>query len=314
MVEERKIAIIGVGDVGATFAYTLMRSGLAGEIVLVDKNRQRAEGEALDLNHGLFFAPPVEIRAGDIEDCEGAAITVVTAGAAQKEGESRLDLLKKNAAICKSIMEDIVRVAPETIVLMVTNPVDVLTYLAIRYSGLPAKQVIGSGTVLDSSRFRYMLSDVCGVDPRNVHAYVLGEHGDSEVAAWSLVHLSGVPLNDFCRECAVECGEQIRKEITDQVRDSAYHIIEYKGATYYAVSLALERIVGSILRGENSILTVSTLVDGPYGIKDVCLSLPTMLNREGAGRVIEVPLTEDELRQLRKSAEVLREATAIVGE
>jgi L-lactate dehydrogenase len=158
-----------------------------------------------------------------------------------------------------------------------------------------------------------MLSDECDVDARNVHAYILGEHGDSEVAAWSLVHLSGVPLNDFCRGCEIELGEKERKEITDSVRDSAYHIIEYKGATYYAVSLALERIVGSILRGENSILTVSTMVNGPYGIRDVCLSLPTMLNREGAGRVIEVPLTDDELKQLRKSAEVLREAIGSVG-
>lgn len=308
MQDTRKVAIIGVGSVGATFAYTLMRSGLAGDIVLVDKDRQRAEGEALDLNHGLFFAPPVRIRAGEIEECKEADITVITAGAAQKEGESRLDLLRRNAAICKSIMEKVAEIAPETIVVMVTNPVDVLTYLALRYSGFPRSRVLGSGTLLDSARFRYMLSDRCGVDPRNVHAYVLGEHGDSEVAAWSLVHLAGVPLESFCRSRPRALERENRKEITEQVRDSAYHIIEYKGATYYAVSMALERIVGAILRGENSILTVSTLIDGAYGITDVCLSLPTLVNRDGVGQVIEVPLTDEELQHLRKSAEVLRKA------
>jgi len=308
MQDTRKVAIIGVGSVGATFAYTLMRSGLAGDIVLVDKDRQRAEGEALDLNHGLFFAPPVRIRAGEIEECQEADITVITAGAAQKEGESRLDLLRRNAAICKSIMEKVAEIAPETIVVMVTNPVDVLTYLALRYSGFPRSRVLGSGTLLDSARFRYMLSDRCGVDPRNVHAYVLGEHGDSEVAAWSLVHLAGVPLESFCRSRPRALERENRKEITEQVRDSAYHIIEYKGATYYAVSMALERIVGAILRGENSILTVSTLIDGAYGITDVCLSLPTLVNRDGVGQVIEVPLTDEELQHLRKSAEVLRKA------
>lgn len=307
--QKRKVVIVGAGAVGVTFAYTLQLSGIAREIVLIDLDKKRLAGEVDDLNHGLFFVPPVEIRMGDYPDCKGADVVVITAGAKQKPGESRLDLLKRNAGIIRDICGRIVENNREIVLVMVTNPVDVLTYVALKASGLPKERVIGSGTVLDSARFRYMLSRNCGVDSRNVHAYVLGEHGDSEVAVWSMIHMSGVPLENLCLSCPKRsCKDQKKEEITRAVRESAYHVIEAKGATYYAVSLALRRIVEAILRDEKSFLTVSSLVEGPYGIQDVCLSLPTIIGAGGAERVIGPPLTQEEQRGLIHSAEVLRDS------
>jgi L-lactate dehydrogenase len=303
----RKVAIVGAGAVGSTFAYTMMNSGLAGEIVLIDIDRARAEAEAMDMNHGLFFAPPVTIRAGSYDDCAGAAIVVITAGAKQLPGESRLDLVQRNVAITTSIVREITARTTEAILLLVTNPVDVLTDVAQEVSSLPRGRVIGSGTVLDSARLRFLLSQHCRVDPRNVHAYVLGEHGDSEVPAWSMTHIAGVRLEEYCRVCPRACPLLDYRALFDQVRDSAYHVIESKGATYYGVSMALERIVGAILRDENSVLTVSTRTEGRYGLPDVCLSLPAVVNRQGVDRVIESELTEEELAGLRNSARVLRE-------
>ena len=301
----RKIVIVGAGAVGSTFAYTLMNSGLASEIVLVDLDRPRAEAEAMDMNHGLFFAPPVEIHAGDYDDCAGAAVVVITAGARQRPGESRLSLVQRNAAISRSIVSDIVARTRDAIIVMVTNPVDVLTYVAQEASGLPFGRVLGSGTVLDSARLRFLLSRHCQVDPRNVHAYVLGEHGDSEVAAWSMVHIAGVRLDQYCRACPKACPVSSYQDLFAQVRDSAYHVIESKGATYYGVSMALERIVGAVLRDENSVLTVSTRAQGQYGLPDLCLSLPAVVNRTGVDRIVAAELTEDEIAALRRSAQVL---------
>jgi L-lactate dehydrogenase len=313
VIDPRKVAIIGAGAVGSTFAYTLMQSGLASEIVLIDVDRGRAEAEAMDLNHGLFFAPPVDIRAGDYDECGDAALIVITAGAKQKPGESRLDLVQRNVAICRQIMGEITQRNSDAIVIIVTNPVDVLTYVAQEVSGWPHGRILGSGTVLDSARFRYLISEHCDVDPRNVHAYVLGEHGDSEVACWSMTHIAGVLMHDYCRmTCRRDCPDAARNGIVEQVRDSAYHVIESKGATYYGVSMALERIAGAVLRDENSVLTVSLRADGHYRLSDVCLSLPAVVNRNGVDRIVEAALSSDEEKALHRSAQVLREVIAQV--
>ncbi|UCC67894.1 MAG: L-lactate dehydrogenase [Armatimonadota bacterium] len=308
MTEPRKVVIIGAGAVGSTFAYTLMQSGLAREIVLIDVDRERAQGEAMDLNHGLFFAPPVDIRAGDYDECADAALIVITAGAKQQPGESRLDLVQRNVAICKSIMAEITSRTDDAVIIMVTNPVDALTHVAQEVSGWPRQRIIGSGTVLDSARFRYLLSTHCRVDPRNVHAYVIGEHGDSEVACWSMTHIAGVSLREYCRQtCTRDCTDRDREQLFEQVRDSAYHVIESKGATYYGVSMALERIAGAVLRDENSVLTVSLRPEGSYGLRDVCLSLPAVVNRTGVERVIEADLTKSEQEALSHSAKILKD-------
>ncbi|MHC4200551.1 MAG: L-lactate dehydrogenase [Planctomycetota bacterium] len=307
MQTRRKVVIVGAGAVGSTSAYTLMRSGLADEIVLVDLDRERAEGEAMDMNHGLFFAPPVDLHAGDYDDCKGAAVVVITAGAKQKPGQTRLELVSTNVRICGEIMDEITARTRDAVVVVVTNPVDVLTYFALRRSGLPRSRVMGSGTVLDSARFRYSLSRYYNIDPRNVHAYVIGEHGDSEVFLWSQAHLGGIALDSYCEVCKDHILSLDRESIMSEVRNSAYHVIESKGATYYAVSLALERIVGAVLRDERSVLTVSTLVEGQYGIKDVCLSLPCVVDSSGAAHVLNSHPDEVELEGLRGSARVLRE-------
>jgi len=308
MPNPRKVVIIGAGAVGSTFGYTLMQSGLAREIVLIDIDKERAQGEAMDLNHGLFFAPPVDIRAGDYDECADAALIVITAGAKQNPGESRLDLVQRNVKICKQIVAEITARTSDTVIIMVTNPVDVLTYVAQEISGWPQNRIIGSGTVLDSARFRYLLSSHCRVDPRNVHAYVIGEHGDSEVACWSMTHIAGVPMRQFCRlTCKRQCSDEERAGIFDEVRDSAYHVIESKGATYYGVSMALERITGAILRDENSVLTVSLRADGHYDLEGVCLSLPAVVNQTGIHRIITADLTHAEQEALRRSANVLKD-------
>lgn len=308
MRESRKVVIIGAGKVGMTYAYTLLQSGLARYMVLIDKDEKRLSGEIDDLNHGKFFVPPVEIKMGDYSDCKDADLVVIGAGASQKPGETRLDLLKKNSAICKDIVGNITKHTQDAVLLVVTNPVDVLTYVALKESGFDKRQVIGSGTVLDSARFRYLLSDCCGVDPRNVHAYILGEHGDSEIAAWSMVHLSGVPLSEVCKECPRRGTCNKKEEIFQQVKNSAYHIIESKGATYYAVSQAMLRITSAILRDEKSFLTVSSLLEGEYGIEDVCLSLPTITGSGGAERIVAPELTEEEEKGLKNSARVLKDS------
>jgi len=303
----RKVLIVGAGMVGSTFAYTLMRSGLTGEIVLVDMDRERAEAEAMDMNHGLFFTPPVILRAGNYDDCAGASVIVIAAGAKPKAGQTRLDVVHTNVGICRAIMDEITRRTQEAVIVMVTNPVDVLTYFALKHSGLPQSQVLGSGTVLDSARLRYLLSLHYHVDPRNVHAYIVGEHGDSEVALWSMTHIAGMSLQSYCELCKNRVPDLNHDEVLRQVRESAYHVVESKGATYYAVSLALERIVSAILRDENSVLTVSTLMEDIYGIKDVCLSLPCVVNRNGVDHVVWTQFSGEEREGLRNSARVLRD-------
>jgi L-lactate dehydrogenase len=308
-----RVAVVGVGNVGATFAYALLLSGLAAEIVLIDINRAKAEGEAMDLNHTEPFAHPTRIWAGDYPDCAGATVTVIAAGANQKPGETRLDLVKKNAAIFGEIIPQVAQHNPEGLLLIATNPVDVLTYTSWKLSGLAAPRVIGSGTILDTARFRHLLSEHFGVDPRSVHAYIIGEHGDSEVPVWSLANIAGMRLRTFCQRQNIPYDQAAMDEVFRQTRDAAYHIIKRKGATYYAVAAGLMRIVEAILRDQNTVLSVSSLLHDYYGLSDVCLSLPTIVNRSGVHSVLRLELSEEEIEGLRKSAEVLKKTAASLG-
>lgn len=305
-----RVAVVGVGNVGASFAYALLLSGLAAEIVLIDANRARAEGEAMDLSHTVPFAHPTRIWAGTYEDCAGAAVTVVAAGANQRPGESRLDLVRKNAAIFRQIVPQIAQHNPEGILLIATNPVDVLAYAAWKLSGLLARRVCGSGTILDTARFRYLLSEHFRVDPRSVHAYIIGEHGDSEVPVWSLANIAGMRLGEFCAANDVAYDRAALDDIFRQTRDAAYEIIERKGATFYAIAAGLMRIVEAILRDQRTVLSVSSLIDGYLGITDVCVSLPTVVHRGGVERVLRLELNAEEVAGLRRSAEVLKATIA----
>jgi L-lactate dehydrogenase len=309
-----RVAVVGAGNVGATFAYALLLSGLAAEIVLVDANRSRAEGEAMDLNHAVPFAHPTRLWAGDYADCAGAAVTVIAAGANQRPGETRLDLVQKNAAIFREIVPQVAQHNPAGILLIATNPVDALTYASLKLSGLPKARVIGSGTILDTARFRYLLGRHFQVDARSVHAFIVGEHGDSEVPAWSLANIAGMQLETFCAANGVPLDAEARQQIFEQTRDAAYHIIERKGATYYAVAAGLMRIVEAILRDQGTVLSVSTLVDdGSFGPGDVCLSLPTVVGRGGVERVLRLELSAAEAEALNRSADVLRATIGHLG-
>lgn len=301
-----KISIIGAGLVGSTTAYALMISGLVSELVIVDVNKEKALGEVMDLNHGISFASPVKIYSGEYKDITGSDIVIITAGANQKPDETRLDLVKKNTEIFKSIVSEIMKYSHESIILVVTNPVDILTYVTYKLSGLPQNKVIGSGTVLDTSRFKYLLSHHTGVDARNIHAYILGEHGDSEVPIWSITNIAGMNMEHFCNYCG-KCSGNSKEGIFFDVKNAAYEIIKRKGATYYAISLAVKRITECILRDEHSILTVSSVLNGQYGISDVCISLPTIVTSKGADKVLEIALSEHEISLLQNSAKLLRE-------
>ncbi len=305
--KRRKVVVVGAGAVGATYCYALAQSGLADEIVLIDMNNDLLQGQVLDLVHGQPFFPTVNIRAGNSEDYKDAKLVVITAGAAQKPGETRLQLLKKNSEIVGSIAEDIAAHKCEGVMLIVSNPVDVLTYVALKRSGWDRSRVIGSGTVLDSARFRHLLGEHCGVDVHNVHAYMLGEHGDSEFAAWSMTHVAGISIDEYCPSCG-KCPdwENKRQLLEQQVRDSAYHIINYKGSTHYAVGLALVKITEAILRGQSSVLTVSVLLEGEFGLDDVCLSVPSIVSDGGVNKIIKSPLAVAEIEALKRSSEILK--------
>jgi L-lactate dehydrogenase len=301
-----RVAVVGLGNVGASFAFALLLSGLAAEIVLIDANHAKAEGEAMDLNHAVPFAKPTRIWAGTYEDCAGAAVTVIAAGANQKPGETRLDLVHKNARIFQSIVPEVVKHNPNGILLIATNPVDVLTYVSVKNSGLPAERVIGSGTILDTARFRYLLSQHFDVDARSVHGFIIGEHGDTEVPVWSMANIAGMRLADYCQAHNMRCEQSDLDELFRQTRDAAYEIIQRKNATYYAVAAGLMRIVEAILRDQSTVLSVSSLMHGQYGLHDVCLSLPTVVSHRGIERVLQLVLSEDEREQLEKSASVLK--------
>ena len=310
----RKVVIVGAGAVGSTFAYALAQSGLADEIALADANRELAKGQVLDLAHGQTFFPSVQIHEAKTGDYTDAHLIVVTAGAKQRPGESRLALLQRNAKIIQDIMDEIVRQKSSAIVLVVSNPVDVLTYVAHRRSGWPRGRVLGSGTVLDSARFRHLLAQHCGVDVHNVHAYIIGEHGDSEVAAWSMTHMAGMPIDEYCRDCK-KCDDwaKVKRELAGAVRNSAYHIIGYKGATWFAVGLALTNIAAAILRNQNSVLTVSTVLEGEYGLSGLSLGVPCLVSQKGIERILEARLSPEEQDGLARSAKILQEMIAQLG-
>lgn len=309
-----KIAIIGVGYVGSTYAYSLMISGLAREIVLIDKNMALAQGVALDLNHGLSFAPPVRIWAGNQEDCVNADMVVVTAGANRKPGQTRTDLAQENVNIFKKIIPDLVKYAPDAVYLVVANPVDILTYVTLKLSGLPEGRVIGSGTVLDTARLKYTISEQCKIDPGNVHSYIIGEHGDTELPVWSNASIAGFSISTYCRQYAgIKDPEKVLDELFHKVKNSAAEIIEAKGATNYSIALAMQRITRSVLRNENTILPVSTLINNYYGIDDVCISIPSHVTRQGVDEYLKITLDEKEQDLFRHSANTLKKVIRDVG-
>lgn len=312
-VEGAKIAIVGAGRVGSTFAYTLAASRTVREIVVIDADGERAVGEATDIAHAVPFFAPVRVTAGELADTEGAVVTVIAAGVAQREGESRPALVRRNVDVLRGIVPDVVRANPGGLILVATNPVDALTFAALRLSGLPPTSVFGSGTVLDTARLRAELSGHYGVDARNVHAYVLGEHGDSELVAWSAASIANMPLEQYCQLTGMSCHPADMAAIGTRVRDAAYQIIRRKGATNFAIAAALTRIVEAVVRDQASILTVSTLVEGQYGIHNVCLSLPAVVDRSGIRRVLPVSLSGEELARLHESAEAVRAAIASTG-
>ncbi|EHI98248.1 L-lactate dehydrogenase [Clostridium sp. DL-VIII] len=309
MIERRrKISVIGAGFVGATTAYALMNSGIATEICLFDINMDKAMGEVMDLVHGTSFVKPVNIYAGNIDETKDSDIVVITAGAAQKEGETRLDLIEKNYKIFKGFIPQIAAASPNAILLVVSNPCDVLAYITYKLSGFPKERVIASGTVLDTSRLKYVIGKYFNVNNNNIHAYVLGEHGDSEVVSWSTSSIAGESFEEYAKKFNLEWNDDVKAVIESDVKNAAYEIISRKNATYFAVALAVNRIVEAILRDENTILTVSCLMQGEYGIDDVYLAVPTILNSTGAVRIVN-PILKDEveLKKLKESAKVLKE-------
>ena len=305
-INSRKAAIVGCGFVGSASAFALMESGLFSELVLIDNNKGKAEGEALDISHGLPFAKPIQIYAGDYCDISDAAVIIVTAGAGQKPGETRLDLVKKNVGIFKSVIPEIVKYNKDGILLVVANPVDILTYTAAKLSGFPSNRVFGSGTVLDTARLKYLLGEHLGVDSRSIHAFIIGEHGDSEIAAWSSANISGIPLNNFCEMRGHFNHNKAMHQIADEVKNSAYEIIEKKGATYYGIAMSVKRICEAIVRDEKSILPVSSIQKGNYGIDGVALSMPAIVGKHGVESGVPIELNKKEQDDLQKSAETLK--------
>jgi len=302
-----KIAIIGAGNVGSTFAFSLMISGLAREIVLVDKNELLAKGEIMDLNHGLSFAHPTKIYAAGFEGCKDADIVVITAGAKQKPGQSRIDLVQNNVILFKDIIPAITKHSGNAILLVVTNPVDILTYVTLKISGLPSNRVIGSGTVLDTARLKYMISEYYKVDPNNIHAYIIGEHGDTELPAWSNATIGGMDIEKYCSGYVRPgTAKNELSEIFEKVKNAAYQIIQAKGATNYSIALTLVKITRSILRNENSILPVSTLITDYYGISDICLSIPSRVNINGVDQCLKLELSKQEQKLFKLSANTLK--------
>ena len=302
----RKVAIIGCGFVGSASAFALLESGLFSEMVLIDANKEKAEGEALDISHGAPFARPTKIYAGEYKDIKDAAVVVVTAGAGQKPGETRLDLVKKNVGIFKSVIPQITEYNKYGILLIVANPVDVLTYAAAKISGFPENRVFGSGTVLDTARFKYLLGEHLQVDSRAVHAFIIGEHGDSEIAAWSSANVSGIPVNDFCEMRGHFEHAKSMERIAEEVKNSAYEIIEKKGATYYGIAMSVKRICEAIVRDEKSILPISSIQHNNYGINDVALSMPAIVGKDGVECTVPFELSKKEVEALQESAETLK--------
>ena len=308
--DPRKAAIIGCGLVGSSIAFRFLQQGLFSRLVLLDVDRDKAEGEAIDLSDGLPYGAAMEITAGDYDDIADCALVVITAGANQKPGETRLDLIGKNTAIMRSIIEEITAREFGGILLVVSNPVDVLTYAAWQMSGYPRERVIGSGTVLDTARLKQLLGEELAVDSRNIHAFIIGEHGDSELAVWSEANVSGLDLEDFCRIRGMAMNPAVMEQMYRQVRDSAYEIIRRKGATYYGIAMAVGRIAECIVKDERSVLPVSVVLDREYGLGGLALSIPSIVGAGGVREVLEIPLSGAESGALRTSARQMQEAIA----
>ena len=306
VINNRKAAIIGCGFVGSASAFSLMQSGLFSELVLIDANREKAEGEALDIAHGIPFARQMKIYAGDYDDIMDSAVIIVTAGANQKPEETRLDLVHKNVNIFKSIIPEVAKRDYQGILLIVANPVDILTYTALKLSGMPENRVIGSGTVLDTARLKYRLGEHLSVDSRSVHAFIVGEHGDSEIAVFSSANVSGIPLNRFCEMRGHFEHEAATRRIAEEVKNSAYEIIAKKHATYYGIAMSVKRICEAIVRDEKSILPVSSMMHGEYGISDVALSMPAMVGKDGVETRVPISISEEEEAKLKESADTLK--------
>ncbi|TYS68725.1 L-lactate dehydrogenase [Sutcliffiella horikoshii] len=302
-----RVALIGTGFVGSSYAFALLNQGVTEELVLIDLNKEKSEGDAMDLNHGIAFAPtPTKIWYGDYKDCQDADIVVICAGANQKPGETRLDLVEKNTKIFKSIVDEVMGNGFDGIFLVATNPVDILTYATWKFSGLPKERVIGSGTILDTARFRYVLGDYFQVDARNVHAYIIGEHGDTELPVWSKADIGGKPILELMAK-QEKYKEEDLNDLFVSVRDAAYQIIERKGATYYGIAMGLVRLTKAILQNENSILTVSAYLDGEYKSEDIYIGVPAIVNRNGIREILELDLSEKEAEQFQYSVQVLSE-------
>jgi L-lactate dehydrogenase len=305
-----KVGLVGAGMVGSSFAYALMQRGLANELVLLDKDHARAEGEAMDLNHGLPFVGPMRIVAGDYDQLAGSEVVVITAGANQRPGETRLDLLQRNAAVFRNIAPQVVAACPDAILVIATNPVDILTTISADLAGLPAGRVIGSGAILDTARFRYLLGEYYRVDPRSVHAYIVGEHGDTELALWSLANVAGVRLRDFVGPDGRGYDQAAMDAIFERTRTAAYEIIKRKHATYYAIGLGLLTIVEAVLRDQRTVLTVSTPMTGQYGVEGIAISLPTIVGRGGAVEILDLPISAEERAAFQHSAQTLKDRLA----
>ena len=309
-VNPRKAAIVGCGFVGASIAFRFLQQGLFSKLVLLDVNREKAEGEAMDPSDGLPYASPVEITAGTYDDIADCALAVITAGANQKPGETRLDLIGKNTAILRSIIGEITARDFGGILLVVSNPVDVLTYAAWKLSGYPRQRVIGAGTVLDTGRLKQLLGEELRVDSRNIHAFIVGEHGDSELAVWSGANVSGIDLEHFCRLRGDGLHAADMDRLYQSVRDSAYEIIKRKGATYYGIAMAVGRIAEAIVRDEHAVLPISVVLEGQYGQEGLALSVPSIVGRNGLEEVLEISMSQGESLALSASARQLKEAIA----
>ena len=301
-----KVVIIGCGFVGSATAFALMQSGLFSEMILIDSDPKKAEGEAMDISHGVAFANPIKIRAGDYDDIDRASIVIITAGANQKDGETRLDLVKRNVSIFKSIIPEIKKRNYEGIILVVANPVDILTTVAVKLSGLPSNRVFGSGTVLDTARLKYEIGSLLNVDSRSVHAFIIGEHGDSEIVAWSSANISGINLHDFCVMRGKTDIEETTRKIAEDVKNSAYEIIKRKKATYYGIAMSVRRICEAIVRNEKSILPISSVMNGEHGISGIALSMPAIIGRDGVETLVPIRLNKYETMNLQQSAEALQ--------
>lgn len=302
-----KVAIIGTGSVGASIAFAMSINQLCSDLVLIDVNHNKALGEAMDINHGLPFLGQMVVRAGDYSDCVDCDVIVITAGIPRKPGETRLDLARKNIDLGIQITDNVMKYYNGGVILVVSNPVDVMTYMITKRTGLPAGRVIGSGTVLDSARFRYLLSQKLKIDIRNIHGYIIGEHGDSQLPAWSATNIAGLSVDDYCKTSGIEFTEADQIEVAEQVKKAGAEIIANKGATFYGIAIAINTIVESILKSTSTIRTVGCLINGPYGLKNVVVNVPSVLGADGVERILELDLTPQELRFLQYSADQVRQ-------